>query len=562
MACRRTRRVSDCGPAIRSRASGDPLMNKQVILHPFLFALFPAFFLFGANDGFFEFSAVLRPAALTLAVVSIVWVASFAIVRDKRQSAIAISLTVLGLFSFQAVSDTLSQVGSKQGIQTVSTAHQIIVGSLIFALGGSVLCIRLKKYLDQITYLMNVVGTILVAVPMMTVTIGRLVGHEAAKLIPDRKAFEAILDLPVNPAERPDIYYIVLDGYGRADFLREEFDFDNSGLIRHLKENNFYVASQSHSNYSQTLLSIASSLNFAYLDEALGKDLADLNDRRYLRDLLRDNRTVHLLKKAGYSTVQIASESHEAEIRNPDRYVSKWWSPTLLESGLLNMTPVPWAFDKAGEPLFYDLHRENILYAIEELGKTPAIPGPKFVYAHILVGHPPFVFGPNGEPVTPDRPYSCEDGDGFMAHPGESRTTYRESYRGQVTFLNERLKPVLETILAHSEQPPIIIVQGDHGPGSSLNSTTLEDTDARERFSILNAYHLPGRTDAWLYDSVTPVNTFRIVLNRYFGTDLPLLEDKSFYAPFLRPYAFTFVDPAQLGSQLDPGMRRPAELNE
>jgi hypothetical protein len=43
-------------------------------------------------------------------------------------------------------------------------------------------------------------------------------------------------------------------------------------------------------------------------------------------------------------------------------------------------------------------------------------------------------------------------------------------------------------------------------------------------------------------------------LNRYFGTDLPLLEDKSFYAPFLRPYAFTFVDPAQLGSQLDPGL--------
>ena len=537
-------------------------MNKQVILHPFLFALFPALFLFGANDGFFEFSAVLRPAALTLVVVSIVWVASFAFVRDKRQTAIAISLTVLGLFSFQAVSDTLSQVGSKQGIQTISTAHQVIVGSLIFAFGGSVLCISLRKYLDQITYLMNVVGTILVAVPMMTVAIGRLVGHEAQKLIPDRKAFEAVLDLPVNPAERPDIYYIVLDGYGRADFLREEFDLDNSDLITYLKDNHFYVASQSHSNYSQTLLSIASSLNFAYLDEALGKDLADLNDRRYIRDLLRDNRTVHLLKKAGYSTVQIASESHEAEIGNPDRYISKWWSPTLLESGLLNMTPVPWAIDKAGAPLFYDLHRENILYAIEELAQAPAIPGPKFVYAHILVAHPPFVFGPNGEHVAPDRPYGWEDGDWFMAHSGESRKTYRESYRGQVTFLNERLKLVLETILAHSEQPPIIIVQGDHGPGSSLNSATLEDTDARERFSILNAYHLPGRTDAWLYDSVTPVNTFRIVLNRYFGTDLPLLEDKSFYAPFLRPYAFTFVDPARLGSQLDPDLRRPDELND
>jgi hypothetical protein len=33
-----------------------------------------------------------------------------------------------------------------------------------------------------------------------------------------------------------------------------------------------------------------------------------------------------------------------------------------------------------------------------------------------------------------------------------------------------------------------------------------------------------------LYDSITPINSFRIVLDEYFGSDYPLLEDVSYYA--------------------------------
>ncbi len=70
---------------------------------------------------------------------------------------------------------------------------------------------------------------------------------------------------------------------------------------------------------------------------------------------------------------------------------------------------------------------------------------------------------------------------------------------------------------------------------------SLEDTDVRERLSILNAYFLPGEGAVELYKEITPVNTFRLILNRYFGTDLKLLEDRSYFSTCEHPYRFLDV---------------------
>ena len=121
-----------------------------------------------------------------------------------------------------------------------------------------------------------------------------------------------------------------------------------------------------------------------------------------------------------------------------------------------------------------------------------------------------------------------------------------QGYGNQLRYLNEKLKVVVDGIRGGSSQPPVIIIQGDHGPGSRLSLYSLEGTYVRERFSILNAYHLPGVEEEVLYDSISPVNTFRVVFNHYFGTNYPLLADESFYTPFLRPYDFVPVGPEEL----------------
>lgn len=60
----------------------------------------------------------------------------------------------------------------------------------------------------------------------------------------------------------------------------------------------------------------------------------------------------------------------------------------------------------------------------------------------------------------------------------------------------------------------------------------------KEGMRIFNAYYLPSVGDELLYDSITPVNTFRVIFNSYFDTDFKLLVDRSYYSFYFEPYRF------------------------
>jgi hypothetical protein len=130
-----------------------------------------------------------------------------------------------------------------------------------------------------------------------------------------------------------------------------------------------------------------------------------------------------------------------------------------------------------------------------------------------VVPHLPYTFGPNGE---------------VPAFQGKD-ATYEEvaaAYVDQVKFVNREILNVIDRLIEDSHIPPVIIIQGDHGPLPDLTEDPLR------RLPILNAYYLPGvQTDQILYSSISPVNSFRVVLNSYFGQNLPLLEDQSYFGP-------------------------------
>ena len=67
------------------------------------------------------------------------------------------------------------------------------------------------------------------------------------------------------------------------------------------------------------------------------------------------------------------------------------------------------------------------------------------------------------------------------------------------------------------------------------------DDRTRLELGILNAYHLPQGGSDLLYDFITPVNTFRLIFNYYFGADYDLLSDRSYIARYGTPYRFNEV---------------------
>ena len=338
----------------------------------------------------------------------------------------------------------------------------------------------------------------------------------------------------------PDIYYIILDGYARSDVLEDLYAFDNSGFINYLQEEGFIVPSDNHSNYPKTSLSIPSTLNMNYI-QTLAPGLEKSHFWWLMSPLINYSQTRVMLEKIGYETVSLSVDWTITNNKTTDIYyqpsffqISEFENHLLHNTSLTLMRPL---LDKiAYIPTSNSAHREMVLYNFERLAQIPELPGSKFIFAHILSPHPPFVFDKDGKNANSSKSFSFNDGEGFINGddnfdtPKQRNEIYREGYIEQVQFINKRLKDIIDEILQNSDNHPIIIIQADHGPGLLTDFRSSDKTCLFERFSPFAAYYLPGIDRNAIPPDITPVNIFRIVFNKYFDTDLPLLENYYYFS--------------------------------
>ncbi|MHA2429196.1 MAG: sulfatase-like hydrolase/transferase, partial [Candidatus Hermodarchaeia archaeon] len=399
----------------------------------------------------------------------------------------------------------------------------------------------------------NIFGIALILLPVSTIISHQLEGSKD-KLI--RSGFNPGIQPDINRIS-PDIYYIILDGYARADILEEIYGYDNSDFVNYLQERGFYVAEKSCSNYNQTASSLASSLSLDYVNDLSKTMASDSKNRQPLANKLKFSVVSELLDSRGYEVVAFETGYERTELKNADHYwslesevvpqITSLWRFNAFESLLLESTMFRIVFDlyflspdtflKVMLESEFQAHRERILYAFERLDDIAKMEGNHFVFAHLISPHPPFVFGPQGEAINPKSAYRIADGDFY---PGDINE-YMNGYKDQLSFINVQAMKVIDRILTRSDTPPIIILQSDHGPGAYLIWDSAEKTNLKERYGILNAYYFPDGNYDELYPSITPVNSFRLVLNSQFGTDIELLQDESYFAPWMRPYDFVRV---------------------
>jgi hypothetical protein len=254
--------------------------------------------------------------------------------------------------------------------------------------------------------------------------------------------------------------------------------------------------------------------------------------------MIKDSKVVRLLSQYGYRIVAFSSGVSFTEMTNADIYIKTGHLGEFANS-LISYT-LSTSREK-GLKVQYDIHRRSILCTFEEIEKTTKLKAPIFVFAHILAPHPPFVFGEHGEEKATNRIFRFADASHFTQLRETTRNEYRQDYKSQLIFISERIKATIDSILSKSTIPPIIILQSDHGPGSMLNWEDPDNSYIKERMAILNAYYLPNSSEILLYDDITPVNTFRIIFNHYFGTDFELLKDKCYFSTWSHPYKFIDV---------------------
>ena len=338
------------------------------------------------------------------------------------------------------------------------------------------------------------------------------------------------ISIPVQQSKAlPDIYFIILDMYGRHDVLSQEFNYDDGTFLKQLEDMGFYVASCSQSNYPSTAYSLSATLNANYLKDISDQFVPENTNVSLMWHLIQSSAVKTTLRKQGYHIIAFETGYDWTEWKDADYFYRLPSSKINDFEDLLIKNSFLSVFSEkgylSGFLLTSDQRKHDLsLYVLDQLEDVPTLPEPKFVFVHLTIPHPPFVMGPHGELNVVAQHY--EGNEGYYV-----KDEYKLGYRNQLAFLNMRLPQVLKTILEKSRQAPIIILQGDHGPRFVAKDKQLD---------ILNAYYFP-QPQPELVPALTPVNNFRIIFNAYFGSSLPLLPDKSYFNGFERPYEFTEI---------------------
>lgn len=506
--------------------------RKSWPIHPYAFAFLPVLRLYAAHADTLDLPVVLRQLLVVLAITAALLLLLKPVLPHGGRRALVVSLFWVAFFHFSLVESFLAP--RLPDVLAASRVRILILEAVVVA-ALIVLVARSRRDFGTLGTYLNLMSLLLLLFNAASLATALRAQKPASWTPVVEQIARPDAGQALQAETKPDIYYIILDGYARSDVLERYYRANNREFLDFLNRRGFYTPGDSHSNYPQTLLSLASSLNMAYLDvlpETLGEKT---NNRRPLRYLVQHNKVAGLLRQYGYKYVLVSSGySVVATTSSPLADVCICRHNGLHESdhALIGLTPLDLLSPLLSRP--YASHRGKVDAGLRALERIPAMEGPVFVFAHIVSPHPPFVFGPNGEALEPRHRFSLDDGSHY---PGP-REEYVRGYRDQLAYLNQRLQHVVETILAQSETEPIIILQSDHGPGSMLEWEDPNSSSAEERLSNFAAYYFPNGGSEQLYPTITPVNTFRILFNHYFGTDYPLLRDTSYLAKWTRPYDF------------------------
>jgi len=505
-------------------------LKRPVIVHPFLFAILPILFLYSHNAGELYLSQLAAPLLVAGLSSLLLWWALSLIFRDRRRAALLSSLFWVWFFSFGHL-HRLVMRSPAADLAAPKTAIFVAIYWTLLLIGAGFLIVQ-RRGATGLSSMLNIAAGVVVA--WHALTIG---GYEFKRVLAYQRLRQAGRINLIDPARAgvcPNIYYIILDGYGRADVLRDIYHYDNRPFLQYLTRKGFHVVPQAQAGYCQTALSLAAGLNMEYLDRVAARVGVSSNDLAPLAKMIEHNRLFKLLRPRGYRIVAFSSEYAPLDLRSADIYLGGRSRLTEFQRVTLATTPLPVLLGAGALESNYQPHAQAVLYTFEHLADTTRLKPPVFVFAHIMCPHPPFVFGPDG----PDTPRELR-----------FRKDELREYVEQVQFVNRQTQRAVDALLAAARWPTVIIIQSDHGPSSRTDWFSVERTDARERLGALVACYLPGG-DLRLDDDLSSVNLFRIVLNRYFGANLPLLPNDSYYSTSGQPYRFVRVtDDAVAGAR-------------
>lgn len=500
---------------------------------PYFLLLLPLFFIVHGYNAFFAFfpwNFILLNLALTLLAAGLVYFFSLSLLNDKKKAAIFSFWILLLFLSFGFLHDSLKKI---IGIIFFSSYKFLLPVMLIFL---SVLAVFIRK--SDSTYkrlflFLNLLFSCFIGYELINGIKNFLAYQKDKHLIDNRfSAYHQVNKLMNVPdSSKPDIYFLVFDALPSTIAMQQTWGFDNGELDNFLQMEKFYVAANSKSNYNLTVLSLSSTLNMDYVPPV---DLHQDETKMYFKASasLLDNSLTRYLNELGYDIkqyqpVSFINKDWDGSLFFPDMLYKNYFYQTLpgrvyRDLGW-NFSHLKTKFLK--KQTYSEYEKRNIRQRNDLLQTTLLIknscalnkPRPQFVYAHYQLPHDPYIYDSTGK-----------------LKPVEKTTRYTEeeqpaAFIEQVKFANKIIQQLVTHIKKANKPNTVIIIEGDHG---------FRNIYGKKGYMIydnFSSFYFPDQNYHGLYPGISPVNSFRVVLNNFFHSKLPLLKDSSIFIPYTLP---------------------------
>jgi len=482
-------------------------------LHPLLLAAYAVLFVYANNVSEILPEALWWPLAVALGLGAATLAICALLYRDPRRGGLLASALVLAFAFFGHAASQLEETPLDEPVQLVVWGF-VVAGVAVYAW-------RARGSLPTVTSALNVITLLLVLFTLVTIVPAEM-GRAARSSEPVPISEDVIAEATRVPNR--DIYFLIFDRYGSDWSINERFGIQND-IYPDLEAAGFQVIPGARATYRATDFSLASMLNMTTLDDLTESIGRVSKDRTPAREKLGDHEVGRFLRANGYRYYHLGAWYGPTRTNPIADEVLVWDETTEFEQILSDATVLPALgrlLGTAEDDDFRNRHRAEALFELAQVERLADTPGRKFVFAHILLPHPPYGFDANGNVVVK------ADEKAAVAEGREG-----DLYAAQLAYTNRRIRELVDVLLDRPpEEQPIIVIGADEGPFICGNDDCVDGSPESYgiRFGTLRAYYLPD-LDIEIPPDDTGVNIFRTIFREYFGADLPALPNRSYSWP-------------------------------
>ena len=465
-----------------------------------LAALLPAALLYFPNMAEIPFPDMLPYFAVMAGLGVLAWAGMLLITRRKGLAALAAALWLLVLLNVGRLTPILEKPApALAGFKFLAPASLVILAAATFGL--SRLSEDFLRDAVKVAALALAAFILAAAVPAVVRSLQPEETEEAAA------SAERIDTAPAEGKDRPNIYWIIADEYAGLDELEKYYHYDNSPFYDSLRELGFTVSDHSYNWAVETFHILYDTLNLRYASANTGKKLREslvTDPDLPLWTLMRD---------LGYEVCEAESTNKFRLVNRLEKKV-EYDPPRTSDGNTVANLLVQYSVFRRYEDrilgavapaLVKTSERQSVLNVLEwaENPDNMRTDRPTFTVVYMKCPHEPFVFDQDGGTVPRELDGEKHD---------------KSYYLNQLIYISKRLRNACETIVK-ADPDAIVLLQSDHGHRFVYNSTRLDETN------VMNAVYFRGGPLEEIVNK-NMLNTWRTVLRKQFGLDLPDVKEK------------------------------------